>query len=681
MLESFITKQVRGNRRRIRTGIVLGTVLFATSATVHANETDLTTLSIEDLMGIQVTSVSKKSQPLSDSAAAIFVITAEDIQQSAATCIPELLRMVPGVNVARIDANKWAISSRGFNTRFSDKLLVLMDGRSVYNPLYSGVYWEVQDTMLEDIERIEVIRGPGATIWGANAVNGVVNIITKHAGDTLGGLAVAGGGTEERAFAAGRYGATITEGVYGRLYAKGNSRDSFQFVTGEDANDSWESYRGGFRVDGSLAPSNSFNIQGDIYKGDLNQTVKLATLTDPYFYIGEDNIDTKGGNILASWTKHTSGGGEIDLQFYYDKASRDEATAHEESDTLDLEFKHHFSLGEKQDLIWGLHYRYINEKFQNTFWTKLEPENDDTNLFSLFVQDEYTALKDTLIFTLGSKFEHNDYTGYEIQPSMRALYSPLKNHKLWGAVSRAVRTPHRIERNSTVTTIVVPPTDPINPLPVPAAGGITKNADFDSQIVVAYEAGYRYLASETLSIDMAIFYNDYDDLRSFAITPSFNGSYGEVYNQFGNAADGTSHGFELAMAWQALETVKFDLAYSYIKEDYTDINVTWGSEAPINQFSLRANWKATDSLSVDFWGRYVGDAACMYVGNSGGPYYTINDYFTADLQITYRPTSQLDIALVGQNLLAESHEEYVQEFWSLPTEVERGVYLKATYRY
>lgn len=682
MLDLFTDKQAQANRKRMGAGIMLGTALFATSATAQVNETDLTTLSIEDLMGIQVTSVSKKSQSLSDSAAAIFVITAEDIQQSGATCIPELLRMVPGLNVARIDANKWAVSSRGFNSRFSDKLLVLMDGRSVYNPLYSGVYWEVQDTMLDDIERIEVIRGPGATIWGANAVNGVINIITKHAGDTLGGLAVAGGGTEERAFAAGRYGTTITEGVYGRLYAKGNSRDSYQFVTGEDSEDSWESYRSGFRVDGSLASSNSFNIQGDIYKGDLNQTVILPTLTDPAFFIDNDNVDTKGGNILASWTQYTSGGGEVDLQFYYDRASRDEMTNHEESDTLDLEFQHHFSFGEKQDLIWGLHYRYISEKFYNTFWTKLEPENADTNLFSFFVQDEYTALKDTLIFTLGSKFEHNDYTGYEIQPSLRALYSPLKNHKLWGAVSRAVRTPHRVERNATLTTIILPSSNPINPLSIPAAAGVTSNADFDSQIVVAYEAGYRYLVNQTLSLDLALFYNDYDDLRSTEPTlPTINGSYGAVYNQFTNAAAGTSHGLELAVAWQALEKIKFDFAYSYINEDYTDIYITQASDAPIHQFSLRANWKITDSLSFDFWGRYVSDAAGIYVYNPGDPYYTIDDYFTADIQITYRPTSQLDIALIGQNLLTESHEEYVQEFWSLPTEIERGVYLKATYRF
>lgn len=556
-----------------------------------------------------------------------------------------------------------------------------MDGRSVYNALYSGVYWEVQDTILEDVERIEVVRGPGATIWGANAVNGVINIITKHAGDTLGSLAVAGVGTEERAFLSGRYGATLAEGIYGRFYAKGNSRDSYQFVTGEDSEDSWQTYRSGFRVDGSLAPKNSFSVQGDIYSGDIDQTVKLATLTDPYSYVTKDDGDVQGGHIQASWTQYLSSGGDIDLQFYYDRASRDEITNDEDSDTLDLEFKHRFALGEKQDVIWGMHYRYINEQFHNSFWINLEPESSDTNLYSFFVQDEYTALKDKLIFTLGSKFEHNDYTGYEVQPSVRALYSPQKNHKIWGAVSRAVSTPNRVQRDSTVTTIVIPPGDDINPLPVPAAGGVTGNEDYNSQSVVAYELGYRFLASETLSFDMAFFYNDYDDLRSFKIKPAFNGSYGEIYNQFGNDADGTSHGFELAVAWQALEELKFDLAYSYIKEEYTDINITWGSEAPVNQLSLRANWIATDSVTFDFWGKYVDSAASMYVGNPGGAYYTIDDYFTADLQITYRPTTNLDLSLVGQNLLSESHEEYVQEFWSLPTEVERGVYLKATYRF
>jgi iron complex outermembrane receptor protein len=656
--------------------------VFFLTIPLAAQESDLIDMSIEDLMDIQVTSVSKKAQSLSDSAAAVFVITADDIKTSAATSIPELLRMVPGLSVARIDSSKWAISARGFNSRFSDKLLVLMDGRTVYSPLYSGVYWEVQDTVLEDIERIEVIRGPGGTVWGANAVNGVINIITKHAADTLGGLATVGGGTEERAFAQGRYGATLAEGMYGRFYSKGSYRDSYQFTTGEDSGDSWQDYRTGFRIDGSLASTNSFNIQGDLYKGELDQELEFPILGEPYYYTDDAEADTAGGNILGSWTQYLSKWGELDFQFYYDRASRDEAVAPEESDTVDFEFKHRLAVGENNDFIWGLNYRYISMGFDNNFWTSMDPEDNDTQLVSFFLQDEYTALKDKLIVTIGSKFEHNDYTGYEVQPSIRALFAPQEHHKIWGSIARAVRTPHRIERDSTVTTVVLPPFEGPNSTPVQAVGGLASNDDFDSQEVVAYEGGYRYLASENLSFDLALFYNDYDKLRSFAITPYFNGSYYEVYNQVYNEAEGSTHGLELAIAWQVSEPLKLDFAYSYIKEDLTDIYTSWGSETPSNQLSLRANWKISDTLVLDVWGRYVDDAACMQVKTYSSPYYyTIEDYFTADVQITYSPTKNLDISLVGQNLIEESHEEYVQEFWSKATEVERGVYLKATYRF
>lgn len=644
-------------------------------------ESELTQLSIEDLMDITVTSVSKKPQSLSNSAAAVFVINSDDIKGSGATSIPEVLRMVPGVTVARIDSSKWAISSRGFNSRFSDKLLVLMDGRSVYSPLYSGVYWEVQDTVLEDIERIEVIRGPGGTVWGANAVNGVINIITKHAGDTLGGLASLGGGTEERAFAQGRYGATLAEGVYGRFYGKGTYRDSYQFTTGEDADDTWQDFRSGFRIDGSLSSRDSFTLQGDMYRGEMNQKLNFPVLGEPYSYTGDAEVDTSGGNILGSWTEFLSGGGELQFQFYYDRARREEVVNNEESDTLDFEFKHTFTLEKKHDLIWGGNYRYIRQKFHNSFWTTLEPEDENSNLFSIFVQDEYAVIQDELIVTLGTKIEHNDYTGYEIQPSLRALYSLGKQHKFWGAVARAVRTPHRVERDSTLTTVVLPPGLPPNPFDVQALGGATANKDFDSQTVIAYESGYRFLASENLSFDLAFFYNDYEDLRSFSITPELHANYGEVYNKFYNDGDGTTHGFELAVAWQPLERLRLDLAYSYIKEDLSDIYETWGSETPTSQFSLRANWRATDSLTFDVWGRYVDDAGCMHVTTYKLPYYTIEDYFTADVQISYRLTDNLELSFVGQNLLEESHEEYVQEFWSNPTEVERGYYLKATYRF
>lgn len=648
---------------------------------VRAETEELTQLSIEDLMDIQVTSVSKKSQSLSDSAAAVFVITSEDIRNSGATSIPELLRMAPGLNVARIDSCKWAISARGFNSRFSDKLLVLMDGRSVYSPFYSGVYWEVQDTILEDIERIEVIRGPGGTVWGANAVNGVINIITKHAGDTLGGLAVLGAGTEERAFTEGRYGTTLAEGIYGRFYGKGKYRDSFQLSSGEDAEDSWHDYRSGFKIDGSFSSNDSFTLQGDIYKGKMDQQLDFPVLQAPYVESGEAEVETQGGNILGIWKELYNNGSELELQLYYDHASREEIVNDEESDTLDFELKYHVPFLKVHDVIMGGSYRYISQDFNSSYYTSLSPESEETSVFSLFFQDEFSVVPDTLSLTFGAKVEHNEYTDYELQPSIRALYSPKEHHKLWGAIARAVRTPHRVERNSTIKTVVIPPGVPPNPLAIPAIGGITANPDFDSQEVLAYEAGYRFLASQNLSFDFALFYNDYDDLRTAAITPQVYGSYAELYNTFYNDGEGQTHGFELAVAWLANEKLKFDFAYSYIKEKLPDIFETYGSESPTNQFSVRANWSASEKVVVDLWVRYVDDLACMHVTAYDSPYYTVDDYITADIQVTYNVSEQFAVSLVGQNITEESHEEYVQEFWSKPTEVERGVYLKATYSF
>jgi len=661
--------------------IIIFISLVTTSNACLASESDLSTMSIEDLMDIQVTSVNKKPKNLSDSAAAIFVITQENIQQSGSTSIPGLLRMVPGLSVAQIDSNKWAISSRGFNSRFSDKLLVLIDGRSVYNPLYSGVYWDMKDAVLEDIKRIEVIRGPGATLWGANAVNGVINIITKHAADTLGGLVAGGVGTEERSFATGRYGAMLADGIYGRFYAKGNKKDSFELVAGGDAGDTWKTYRSGFRVDGALSSANSFTVLGDIYSNDMDQNTVVATLVPPYVALDNQGAKASGGNILFSGSHYLANNSELNIQFYYDRTNRRETIAHSDTDTLDLELKHHFSLRLDHDIIWGLHYRYINNQLHNNFYLTIEPEQEKLNLFSFFLQDEYSLIKDKLFLTIGSKFEHNDYTGYEIQPNARILWNPVTNHRVWGAVSRAVRTPNRIEKNSTINGFVLAPGSKDNPLPVPLLWGLKGTGNSDSQILIAYEAGYRFIPTGAISFDTAIFYNDYNKLRTVPPEYSFNGTYAEAFGKFQNDAEGSTHGLELAMAWQALPSLKVDLAYSLIYEDLPDIHVTFTSEAPTNQLSLQANWQLSHTLTIDFWGRYVDKLRAIYSGDIVDAAYPIDDYFTVDLQLRYRPFQDLEIALIGQNLLQKGHEEYVQEYYTLPAEVERGVYMKATYRF
>jgi len=655
--------------------------LLAVISIAHANESDLSAMSIEDLMDIQVTSVSKKPQNLSDSAAAIFVITQEDIQQSGSISIPELLRMVPGLSVARIDSNKWAISSRGFNSRFSDKLLVLIDGRSVYNPLYSGVYWDMKDTVLEDIERIEVIRGPGATLWGANAVNGVISIITKHAADTLGGLVVGGVGTEERAFATGRYGAMLTDGIYGRFYAKGNNRDSFELASGGDAGDAWTTYRSGFRVDGTLSSAYSFTVQGDIYSNDMDQNTVVATFVPPYVALDDQGAKTSGGNILFTGTHYLENNSELNIQLYYDRTKRRENIDPSETDTLDFELKHLFSLGLDHNIVWGVHYRYINDQLNNNFYLTLEPEQANLNLFSFFMQDEYTLIEDELFLTVGSKFEHNDYTGYEIQPNARILWNPANKHSVWGAVSRAVRTPNRIEKSSTINSFVLAPETRDNPLPVPLLRGLKGNSDPDSQVLIAYEAGHRFIPNETISFDIALFYNDYDILRTISPEYSFNGIYAEAYGRFQYDGKGSTHGLELAVVWQALPSLKVDLAYSLTYEDLPDIHITFASEAPTNQLSLKANWQLTNTLTVDFWGRYVDKLRAIYDGDIVDSAYPIDDYFTVDLQLRYSTSQNLEITLIGHNLLQKSHAEYVQEYYILPAEVERGVYMKATYRF
>ena len=354
------------------------------SKTLVEEMTELSRLDFEELMNLEITSVSKKTQKVSDAAAAIFVITGEDIRRSGATCIPEALRMVPGLEVARINASTWAITCRGFNGRFANKLLVLMDGRSVYTPLFSGVFWDVQDTLLEDLDRIEVIRGPGATLWGANAVNGVINIITKQAKDTQGGLVTAGIGTEERGIGSVRYGGKLNYDTYYRVYAKYFDRDSAVDVYGHDGADEWHVVRGGFRMDWEPANSNSLTLQGDIYNGNAGQRLSVASMTAPYIRTLDESPEITGGNLLSRWKRTISDNSDIMLQLYFDRTERNTEVIDESRDTFDIEFQHQFSLSERQEFIWGLGYRFTSDNIGNTFSTSFYLDSQDDNLFSVF---------------------------------------------------------------------------------------------------------------------------------------------------------------------------------------------------------------------------------------------------------------------------------------------------------
>jgi iron complex outermembrane receptor protein len=420
--------------------------LGVTSASAAENEqtNSVTDLKIEDLVKIpispaskkdqikskmlnmKVSSVSKSSQSLSNSAAAVFVIDNEAIKRSGATSVPEALRMAPGIDVARINNSKWAVTARGFNGRFANKLLVLIDGRSVYTPDFSGVYWDTQDILMEDVERIEVIRGPGATLWGANAVNGVINIITKHSEDTQGGLLSAGGGTQETGFGALRYGTKLAKDTYARVYGKGFSRDAFATQKPANGNGEWSQYQGGIRVDSTLSVKDSLMAQANAYQGQPNQNLQTFMSPTPV----ADQVNTSGWNFSSRYNHNISSTADYSLQFYYDHYQREEFAIHNRRDTLDLDFQNNFAYGDNQNFIWGLGYRYSTDLLRNQPFATFTPNTRNNQLFSAFIQDEISLLDDSLLLTIGSKFEHNDFTGFQIQPSISAIWTPTTGHKI-----------------------------------------------------------------------------------------------------------------------------------------------------------------------------------------------------------------------------------------------------------
>ncbi len=640
---------------------------------------DLTEMNIEDLMNIEITSVAKKAQKLSDAAAAIFVITSEDIRHSGATNIPELLRMVPGLEVARIDTNKWAITSRGFNGRLATKLLVLMDGRSVYSPIFSGVFWDDQDTMLEDIERIEIIRGPGAALWGANAVNGVINIITKNAKDTQGGFLSTGGGTEERGFGSVRYGGKLANDLTYRIYTKYFIRDDGVYSSGDKAEDGWHAGRAGFRVDYPKSGTDEFTFQGDIYNGREGETATVWSLEPPYSSKIDSTTKIKGGNIIGRWT-HSS----FTLQFYYDRADHIVENVSIKCNTYDLDFNQRMPLGDSQEMMWGFGYRYSNDQTNNNSFTEnFIPTSRSYALASAFIQDEIMLSKDVLRLTIGSKFEHNSFSGFEIQPSTKLIWTPDERNSLWGAVSRAVRSPSRAEDDASFTQRVIPANAMGSGSPLTQVL-FSGNRDYDSEELLAYEIGYRLKPIDKVSVDIATFYNDYDKLRtaepagqSFATSPL--PPHALISYTAGNKMEGYSYGVETAVDWKVIDWWHLQPAYTFIKMHLTpyassnyDISTQNDDVVPQHQVSLRSSMNLQKDVELDLWYRYVDELSRQKV----------DAYSTIDVRIGWKPLTNLELSIVGQNLLKNHHLEFRPELLDTsPSEVERSVYAKVAWQF
>jgi iron complex outermembrane receptor protein len=645
-------------------------LLLATPLTATADEVpdDLTSMSLEALMNLEVTSVSKKPERQTEAAAAIFVITNNDLRRWGVTNIPEALRRVPGISVARIDANKWAITSRGFNSRFANKLLVLIDGRSVYTPLFAGVYWETQEVMLEDVDRIEVIRGPGGSLWGANAVNGVINIITRSAAETRGELVAVTVGNEIPGIGSVRHGGKLHNGGDYRIYAQYESYAEGYNAAG--AHDDWRSGQIGFRADWSDGPDDLMTLQGDLYRGKAGQLVSIPTGNGPTVGIPVvDDTDSNSGNLQFRWARALDVDSDLALQVYYDHVGRDGAVLFEDRDTLDVDFQHRFRWRAVHDLMWGLGYRFIHDNTDNNATFSLEPSSRDVNLYSAFLQDEI-SLTDDLRLTLGSKFEHNDFSGYEIQPSTRIAWSPGEAHTIWGAVSRAARTPARGEQD--VLLRIQPEPDP--GVPVYVIG----DNQYDSEDVLAWEAGYRFNYRNRWSLDIAAFYNDYDKLRTLdpVTAPPEN-----VLLALDNNMSGETWGMELASQWQVRPGWRLNASYTWL--DMT-LHLENGSMDYVSRSAEDASPTSSAALwsSLDIGSRLQFDAALLYVGAIETSGIEIDSYVELDMRLGWEARPGLEFSLIGQNLLDNRHQEFLPDFISTqPTEVQRSIYGRVTWRF
>jgi iron complex outermembrane receptor protein len=588
---------------------------------------DIADLSLEELANVQVTSVSKRPEPLSNAASSIFVITGTDIHRSGATTLPEALRLAPNLEVARVDARNYAVTARGFSNPFENKLLVLIDGRTVYSPLFSGVYWDVQDVVLEDVERIEVISGPGATMWGANAVNGVINIITKPAAATQGTLLAATAGKDERNGVV-RYGGALGNGGHYRVYGKYAANDDLPNEKGATLLTGWHREQAGFRTDWGDA-AGGVTVQGDVVDGRLHQA-------------GTKDIQVRGANLLGRVNQTFAGGSNATLQMYWDHTERNQPRAFvEHLDTLDLQLQHAVELGENHRLVWGGGYRLGHDRVQNGAAFGFLPGTMNLHWANLFAQDEIT-LFDDLRLTAGLKFEDNNYTGVEVLPTLRLAWNPKPSTLVWGALSRSVRAPSRIDRDFYSPT-------------VPAVvGGVPQYAiaggqDFESEVANVFELGYRAQPTPSLSYSATAFYGDYDKLRTIEPNPHGTGSV------FRNFANGRTRGIETWASWQAAKAWRLS-AGGVVQRIETaaepasrDISGATGlaTSDPSHYWMLRSSWDFAAGQELDLTMRYVGALAKPAV-----PSYT-----ALDLRYGWRISKGLEASLVGRNLLDPHHAE------------------------
>ncbi len=655
--------------------VVRAVVLAATvAAPVSAQDTtpDLKRMTIEDLLDVEVTTVSRHPEPVTSVPAAVFVITPDDIRRSGAASLPEVLRLAPGLQVARIDGAKWATGMRGFADRLSRAMLVLIDGRAVYSPLFAGTYWEVQDVMLEDVERIEVIRGPGGTLWGANAVNGIINIVTKRADQTQGWLATGEGGAFGHGVGAVRFGGSQSGGTgHYRLYAKGLQRPDEYQTTG-DPYDRTTMAQAGARADWILPSGRELTVQGDLYRERLGQVSVRTLYTSPYREVSNVQSPLAGGNVLTRFSGQTAGGHTFQLQAYYDHASRDERPVAERRDTADLDYQQSLALGGRHRVTFGAGYRVSAGRVTARAPTAFSPETQTDHLVSLFGQDEVTLVRERLRASVGLKVEHNAYTGIEAQPSGRLVWTPHRLHTLVASATHAVRTPSRVETDYTTTALAS--------AALPLFVRLVPNPGFRSEVIDAYELGYRVRPSLRTYFTVAGFYNRLNDVLSTELVGGALAEGGGVEPvravlpvAFMNGLAGESHGAELTADVRPLDWLRTTLNYSYLKVAVSRDPGAQDVSQEARYEGITPRHQVQAQAALDLPGRVSTDVTVRRASRlASGP---VPAYTTASLRIGWQATPRIELSVVGQDLTHARHLE-----WPGGLPVRRTGYVKVTFR-
>ncbi len=683
-MANAVTRAAAGNDSRVAAqprAAVLALILASLAVPTLAEQKpgDLTNQSIEDLMSIQVTSVSKTEQTLSNTAAAVFVIAQEDIVRSGALSIPDLLRMVPGMDVSQINGNTWAISARGLNQRFSNELLVLVDGRPVYTQTFGGVFWDVLDLPMEDIERIEVIRGPGGSIWGGNAVNGVVNIITKNSSDTHGGLVVTGGGNIDQGFGTLQYGGKVAKMDY-RVYTKYLNQDHLPDSSGRDGGDGWHMLQGGFRVDSALSSKDALTFQGNIYDArEGTPTTSLPSLTAPALLNNEILANLSGGFLQGAWDHTLSPHSDTNLQVSYDRYQRNDSLG-EGRGTLDIDFQQHFSGWTRQNIVWGLNYRYSDSHSVGSLTVSLVPADLTTQLFGSFVQDEITIIPTRLFLTVGTKVEHNYYTGFDFMPSVSIAWAPTLHHTLWAAISKADRTPNA--RDASIRANVATFAGPAG---VPGLVTLTGNPGFKNERLIAYEMGYRTTIVKRASVDFTAYYNNYTNNETAEPSAPFIATTPPAVHFvmpliFENLMHGETHGVEIALNWQATSRWSLGPGYAFEEihmhmdptgQDPLSLSAAEGT-SPDHSAQLRSHLSLGHGIS---W-----DTSAYFVDRLRYP--SEPAYTRLDTQLVWRFKEKTTLSFVGQNLVRDLHEEFTDLTQSArSTDVKRSAYAKFSWQF